>query len=111
MKYRRGVDDRSFTVGLDLMSVLWHQGSATVAEILERLADDLSYSTVNTVLRILEAKGLVRHEQEGKAFRFYPLTEPDDAASTALSRILNKVSTKPGEAQDEPAISDLQPAI
>ncbi len=76
---------------LDLMSVLWHQGSATVTELLERLPDDLSHSTVNTVLRTLEAKGHVRHEQEGKAFRFYPLTEPDDAASTALLRILNKV--------------------
>ena len=76
---------------LDLMSVLWQRGSATVSELLDQLADDISYSTVMTVLRTLEAKGHVRHEREARAFRFYPLTEADDAGSTALLRILNKV--------------------
>ena len=76
---------------LDLMSVLWQRGSATVTEVLEGLTDEISYSTVMTVLRTLEAKGHVRHEQEGKAFRFYPITNPDEVASTALSRILQKV--------------------
>ncbi len=76
---------------LDLMSVLWDRGSATVAEILDRLADKIAYSTVMTVLRTLQAKGHVRHEQDGKAFRFYPLTEPDEAGDTALRRIVSKV--------------------
>jgi predicted transcriptional regulator len=62
-----------------------------VAEILERLSDEITYSTVMTVLRTLEAKGHVRHEQEGKAFRFFPITGQDEAGDTALSRILNKV--------------------
>jgi len=73
------------------MSVLWNRGSATVTEVLADLNDDIAYSTVMTVMRTLEAKGHVRHDQEGKAFRFYPLTEPDDAADTALGRIVNKV--------------------
>jgi predicted transcriptional regulator len=73
------------------MSVLWDRGSATVAEILDRLADKIAYSTVMTVLRTLQAKGHVRHEQDGKAFRFYPLTEPDEAGDTALRRIVSKV--------------------
>jgi predicted transcriptional regulator len=76
---------------LDLMSVLWERGSATVTEVLEHLPDDIAYSTVMTIMRTLEAKRHVRHEQEGKAFRFYPLTEPDEAADTALTRIVNKV--------------------
>jgi BlaI family penicillinase repressor len=76
---------------LDLMSVLWQRGSATVSEVLEGLTDEISYSTVMTVLRTLEAKGHVRHEQEGKAFRFYPVTNPEEAGSSALSRILHKV--------------------
>ena len=76
---------------LDLMSVLWNRGSATVTEVLADLHDEIAYSTFMTVMRTLEAKGHVRHEQEGKAFRFYPLTEPDDAADTALGRIVNKV--------------------
>jgi len=76
---------------LDLMSVLWDRGSATVAEVLDDLPDEIAYSTVMTTMRTLEAKGHVRHDQVGKAFRFYPLTEPDDAADTALGRIVNKV--------------------
>ncbi len=76
---------------LDLMSVLWNRGSATVTEVLDDLPDDIAYSTVMTILRTLEAKGHVRHEQEGKAYRFYALTEADEAADTALGRIVNKV--------------------
>lgn len=76
---------------LDLMSVLWARGSATVSEVLADLPDEIAYSTVMTIMRTLEAKGHVRHAQEGKAFRFYPLVEPDDAADTALGRIVNKV--------------------
>src|SRR5207245_223598 len=46
---------------LDVMSVLWDAGSATVAQVRERLSDDLAYTTVLTVLRTLEQKGYVRH--------------------------------------------------
>lgn len=73
------------------MSVLWRHGSATVAEVRTEIPDDISYSTVMTVMRTLEAKGHVRHEQEGKAFRFIPVTQPDEAGDTALGRILHKV--------------------
>jgi predicted transcriptional regulator len=76
---------------LDLMSVLWHRGSGTVAEVLEDVADDISYSTVMTLMRTMEAKGLVRHEKEGKAFRFFPEVEADEAGESALGRILDKI--------------------
>ena len=76
---------------LDVMSVLWDLGSATVGEVRDRLADDLAYSTVLTIFRTVKAKGFVRYEEEGKAFRYYPLIEPDDAGDGALSRLLSKV--------------------
>jgi predicted transcriptional regulator len=76
---------------LDVMSVVWELGSATVGEVRDRLADDLAYSTVLTIFRTLESKGFVRHEQEGKAFRYYPLIQADDAGDSALGRLLNKV--------------------
>ena len=47
---------------LDLMSVLWNHGSATVTEVLADLPDEIAYSTVMTIMRTLEAKGHVRHE-------------------------------------------------
>jgi len=76
---------------LDVMSVVWEMESATVGEVRDRLSDDLAYSTVLTIFRTLESKGFVRHEQEGKAFRYYPLIRADDAGDSALGRLLNKV--------------------
>lgn len=76
---------------MDLMSVLWRRGSATVAEVVEDLEDDANYSTVMTILRTLEAKGHVRHEQDGRAFRFLPITAAEEAGDTALRRILSRV--------------------
>ena len=60
---------------LDVMAVLWSRGSATVAEVRERLPDDLAYTTVLSVLRTLEEKGHVGHRGEGKAHRYFPLVE------------------------------------
>ncbi len=76
---------------LDVMAVLWKRGSATVAEARDGIADELAYPTVLTVLRTLEAKGHVRHEQEGKGFRYYAVLQSDDAGSSALGRVLDKV--------------------
>ena len=76
---------------LDVMSIVWELGSATVSEVRDRIADHLAYSTVLTVFRTLKAKAHVRYEQEGKAFRYYPLIQPDDAGDGALARLLNKV--------------------
>jgi len=76
---------------LDLMSVLWKLGNATVAEVRERLADELAYPTVLTMLRNLELKGYARHEEEGRAFRYYPTLQPNDAGDGALRRLVSKV--------------------
>ncbi len=76
---------------LDVMSVVWKLGSATVGEVRDRLPDDLAYSTVLTIFRTLKTKGHVRYEQDGKAFRYHPLIKPDDAGDSALGRLLSKV--------------------
>jgi predicted transcriptional regulator len=76
---------------LDIMAVLWRHGSGTVNEVGDGLEDDLAYSTVLTMLRTLEGKGHVRHEAEGKAFRYYPITQPEDAGGGALDRVLDKI--------------------
>ena len=76
---------------LDVMSVLWRRGSATVAEVRDDLADDLAYPTVQTMLRVLEGKGHVGHTVEGRAFRFHALVEQGEAADSALARLVAKV--------------------
>ncbi len=76
---------------MDVMSVLWDLGSATVAEVSDQLDDDLAYTTVLTVLRILESKGLVGHEREGRAHRYHPLLERREAGRSVLDRLREKV--------------------
>lgn len=76
---------------LDVMSVLWRRGSGTVAEVRSELADALAYTTVLTVLQTLEDKGHVRHEEEGRAYRYHPLVAPETAGGSALDRILEKI--------------------
>ena len=76
---------------LDVMGVLWELGSATVAEVRERLHDELAYTTVLTVLRTLEEKGYVGHSEEGRAHRYVPLVERHAAGKSALRRVLHKL--------------------
>jgi predicted transcriptional regulator len=76
---------------LDIMSVLWKKGSGSVAEVRESLGDDVGYTTVLKLLQILEEKGAVRHEAEGRAYRYFPLVAPEVAGESALSRILDKI--------------------
>ena len=76
---------------LDVMGVLWDTGSATVAEVRDRLPADLAYTTVLTILRNLEAKGVVRHEGEGKAHRYFPLVARKTAGRSAVARLIDKM--------------------
>lgn len=80
----------------ELMEVLWEHGPATVTEVRDRLADDLAYTTVLTMLRNLDAKGFVVHEEEGRAHRYTARVGRDAARRSALrdlSRKLFKGST------------------
>ena len=76
---------------LDVMSVLWDVGPATVAQVRERIADELAYTTVLTVLRTLEQKGYVGHTEDGRAHRYKPLVKREVAGRTALRRLVEKV--------------------
>ena len=76
---------------LDVMGVLWETGSATVAEVRDRLPADLAYTTVLTILRNLEAKGFVRHEGEGKAHRYFPRVARKTAGKSAVARLIDKM--------------------
>lgn len=76
---------------LDVMGVLWDRGSATVAEVRAALDDELAYTTVLTILRILEDKGHVGHTEEGRAHRYHPMVERQAAGTSALTRLLSKL--------------------
>lgn len=77
---------------LKLMRVLWEKGTATVHDIIRTLADrpKPAYNTVQTMLRILESKGYVRHTKEGRAFIFAPTIDRSDAQRSALKSLVNR---------------------
>ena len=76
---------------LDIMAIVWELGSATVREVKDRLEPDLAYTTVLTLIRNLEAKGYLRHEREGRAHRYFPLVDQEEAGASALRRLIAKV--------------------
>lgn len=73
------------------MSVLWRMGSATVNEVRDALDEPLAYTSVLSALQTLEEKGYVRHEPEGRAYRYFPLVAADRAGSSALTRIRDAI--------------------
>ena len=72
---------------LALMKVVWRAGHATVREVYEALREErrVAYTTVMTMLNILESKGYLRKEPEGRAYRYHP-TQPERRVMTALVR-------------------------
>jgi predicted transcriptional regulator len=77
---------------LPLMHVLWEKRRATVGDVMASLSGDppLAYSTVLTTLRILEAKGYVRHTKQGRAFVYEPVVVQEEASRKALDYIVNR---------------------
>jgi len=91
---------------LDVMGVLWDLGGGTVADVRDRLSDELAYTTVLTVLRTLEEKGYVGHVEEGKAHRFHPLVERQDAGTSVLRRLTRKLFKNSPELLPTHLVSD-----
>ena len=77
---------------LRLMEVLWEKGAATVNEVVEALPrrQSVAYSTVLTILRILEKKGYVRHTKEGRAFIYHPVIDRREACHNAVRYVLSR---------------------
>lgn len=76
---------------LAVMSSLWRRGSATVAEVREDLDEKLAYTSVLSALQTLEDKGYVRHESEGRAYRYFATIEAEAAGGSALRRIRDAI--------------------
>lgn len=72
-----------------ILDVLFRVRRATAAEIQQAIPDAPSYSAVRTLLRILEEKGHIRHEQEGTRYVYLPKLGRDHARRSALRHMLN----------------------
>ncbi len=71
-----------------ILDVLYKAGRATAAEVQQAMPAAPSYSAVRTLLRILEDKGHVRHEQDGSRYVYLPIVARDAAKRSALRHLL-----------------------
>jgi predicted transcriptional regulator len=76
-----------------LMAVLWQKQKATVSDVVTALKGrrPVNYSTVQTMLRILEEKGYVVHEKAGRAFVYRPIVSQPQARRKALSHLMSRL--------------------
>ena len=75
-----------------LMEIIWTKGDATVAEVVAALPRGYkaAFNTVQTTIRVLEEKGYLRHEAEGRAFRYYPTVARQEASRSAVRHLLRR---------------------
>ena len=76
---------------LQVMEEVWRLGRATVAQVHEVLAGSrkIAYTTVLTTMRALERRGVVRHEQVGKAYVYEPLVSRENYAASSVHRLVD----------------------
>jgi predicted transcriptional regulator len=71
-----------------IMDIVYSRGQASATEVMESLPDPPSYSAVRALLRVLEEKGHLRHEQDGQRYVYSPTVERERAKRSALRRVL-----------------------
>lgn len=76
---------------LDILKVLWDLGSASVRQVRERLCpnDERTFNTVQTLLRIMDDKGLVSHKSQGRSFIYTPLYSRERTTSHFLQQVFD----------------------
>lgn len=72
-----------------IMNVVYRLGSATAAEVQKHLPDPPGYSGVRKILSLLEEKGHLRHEQDGRRYVYHPVTERESARRSVLTHLVD----------------------
>jgi BlaI family transcriptional regulator, penicillinase repressor len=78
---------------LRMMKVLWQRGEATVADMLKELTgpNDLAYTTIATMLRKMEARGLVTHRIEGRSFIYRARVKEEEVTRTIADHFVDRL--------------------
>ena len=76
---------------LRIMQVLWESGPSSVADVQARLGDDLAYTTVATMLRKMEDRGLVQHQEQDRKFLYDAVISADDVKHSMTSDLIEKL--------------------
>jgi predicted transcriptional regulator len=77
---------------LRLMEVIWELGPSTVQDVVDAMPEDdpLAYSTVLTMLRILERKEYLTHKKSGRAFVYHPIVDKQEAQRGAMEHLMKR---------------------
>ena len=80
-------------VQLKIMQLLWKLGRATARDLTDELnkTESIAHSTVQTLLRQLETKGSVNHEQDGRTFYFFPVVKEEKVKKSAARELIESV--------------------
>lgn len=75
---------------LEVMQILWQKEKAFVKEIIEVMpAPKPAYNTISTIIRVLEKKGYVSHNEIGSTYQYFPLVEKDKYTHSFMGNVLN----------------------
>ena len=91
-----------------IMDIIYQQGQASVADVLENLLDAPSYSTVRALLRILEEKGHLVHQKDGPRYIYRPTQPRHQAARSALKQVVQTFFDKSIERTVAALVSDAE---
>src|SRR6267378_1889618 len=73
----------------EIMDIVFGMASATASDVRDRMPDPPSYSAVRATLRILEQKGVLKHEHDGKRYVYRPTLNPHKARRNAIEHLVN----------------------
>lgn len=74
----------------DIMQILWLLKKANVKAIIEQLSEPKpAYNTVSTIVRILESKGFVGYEKQGKGHIYFPLVQQQDYSNQSINKLID----------------------
>ena len=76
---------------LDVMQVIWKQGTSSVTEVQEGLNQDLAYTTVQTMLNILCRKGKLKRKLNGRAYDYSAAVSEDKALRHAVRDLVDRM--------------------
>jgi predicted transcriptional regulator len=93
-----------------IMDIVYRRGRATAAEVLDDLPDPPTYSAVRAALRLLEEKGELKHEMDGKRYVYLPTTPRKQARTTALRHLVRTFFNGSPEQVVNALIEDARPS-
>jgi len=94
VKKTKNIPEKMLTdVELELMNILWKLTEGSVSDVIEHLSQDreLAYTSVSTILRILEQKGVLKARKEGRGHVYIPTLKKSDYEAKTVKHIVEKV--------------------